>query len=244
MKYLVVNSKNKVKDGSSTNFTYELSQDVCIYNNIKLVHASIPITNYLINESNNIIRFKFNIEPIFTFYTLPIGTYQPQDLCQFIQDLITINDFSIIWNQLNLKIEMTANSAFYFDFGYGQSGNLRNIMGYDIIQNQSVNVGGVHRLLGNNIVDFIYPNILYLNISSLPTNEITDNIQHDAQYIIPMTSPFGAIHYYNPQQYMSNELKVDQTIKLYRYLKISISDENNVNYNNINVDTNFVFQYC
>ena len=110
MKYLIIDSKNKLNSNeTSTNFKYRLSDDIKIQNYIKLSYAAIPNTSYLINSNNNIFRIKFISEGVFNNYILKTGTYSPNDLSTYINNIINRLGFIMSYNNQNLKINITAS---------------------------------------------------------------------------------------------------------------------------------------
>ena len=151
MKYLIINSSQKT-NGSSTNFTYEITETVDINQHINLIYASIPITSYLINNTNNIFKIKFASDILYTIINIPNGTYEPFDLCILIQSMIPVYNFKMTYSLNSLKISMSANQAFIVDWTINN--NLYNILGYDISQISSdIN----NQLNANNIGSYLYP---------------------------------------------------------------------------------------
>ena len=78
----------------------------------------------------------------------------------------------------------------------------------------------------------------------MTNNDITANNQVNAQYIIPVISPFGSVNIYNKENGIANIIKIDNIIKLQRIMTIEIYDENGNIYNNNDVNCNFIFEYC
>ena len=78
--YLTSTSKIGVKMNSTLNskINFEIprfitKQSNILYHSIKLLHAEIPYSFYIINETNNVINLV--IDAINHFFTVPVGNY-------------------------------------------------------------------------------------------------------------------------------------------------------------------------
>lgn len=234
MKYLVIDSKKRI-NGTSTEFNYKISQEIKICKKIKLAYCSIPNTSYLINSSNNIFRIKFASDPSYINYNIPYGTYLPQELGDVITNLINKLSYVLSYNNYNLKFNMTASESFNIDWSV--SGNLNQILGYDLTQNTGINI------TGNNIIKYVYPEILYINISNLSTNNIitSDNIGYN--FVVPITASFGVLNFYMDDSVFDNEAhQTFNSMIIKDNFKVTIFDEYGKIYNNNNVDTIMIFE--
>ena len=81
-----------------------------LYHSLKLLHAEIPYSFYIINETNNVINFV--IDAINHFYVVPVGNYNGLTLATTLNALFNgmpgsyflASSFDINTNQLNISI--------------------------------------------------------------------------------------------------------------------------------------------
>ena len=113
--YLTSTSKIGVKmngtNNSQINFIiprFITKQSNILYHSLKLLHAEIPYSFYIINETNNIINLV--IDSINHFFTVPVGNYNAFSLL----DVLNAIDNKIIFslNNSNGKYSITSNFAF------------------------------------------------------------------------------------------------------------------------------------
>ena len=85
-KYMLIDSKMRTS-GSVNNLRIFFDHEVQILSYITINYLVLPRMNYLINYSNNQMKFNFNNNPI--TITLPMQNYAPVDLATQITTLIT-----------------------------------------------------------------------------------------------------------------------------------------------------------
>jgi len=79
LNYLVINSKYRQNNQSSTDFTIQLYKPIIIKKYIKLIFSSIPESSYQINENNQKFKIVFSDSTTKQF-NVPIGNYNTTSL--------------------------------------------------------------------------------------------------------------------------------------------------------------------
>lgn len=89
-KILIINSKDK-SSGTNTDFVVEFN-DSAVQQVLKVLVKDVFIPNvfYNINETNNVLYFKQNAEPL-KFITVPIGQYNVDQLTTELKTLLDLN---------------------------------------------------------------------------------------------------------------------------------------------------------
>ena len=139
--YLTSTSKLGVKMNGTNNSTINFEiprfitkQSNILYHSLKLLHAEIPYSFYIINETNNIINLV--IDSINHFFTVPVGNYNAFSLL----DVLNAIDNKIIFslNNSNGKYSITSN----FLFSLLNSSTLTKIIGGEL--NKTYNAIHIH----------------------------------------------------------------------------------------------------
>ena len=96
---------------------------------ISLVNAQIPISWYIINYSNNMLKIKLgnNIEQIIT---IPVGNYNANSLITNLKLLINDSNFIITIRKITGKITFTYNNNFIIYTNIDNS--IGNILGFEL----------------------------------------------------------------------------------------------------------------
>lgn len=233
MKHVVIDSKKRL-NGTSTEFSYNISQEVKIQKKIRLAYSSIPNTSYMINSKNNVFKIKFASDGAHVTYNLAVGTYMPQELGDLVTAAVNRLSFAMTYNNNTLKYTMAASENFNIDWSV--SGNLNQILGYDLSQ-----VNGTP-LTGLNIIKFVYPEVLYIKISDLSGSVITsDPLNYN--FVVPIFASFGVLNFYNDDSVFDGEISQQYNqMTLKTHFKVTISDEYGQVYDNNNVDTMLILQ--
>ena len=113
--YLTSTSKIGVKMNSTLNSKINFQiprfitkQSNILYHSIKLLHAEIPYSFYIINETNN--KFNVNINSINSLYVIPVGNYNAFTL----KDVLNAFNSSLIFSLNNStgKYSIESTSTF------------------------------------------------------------------------------------------------------------------------------------
>ena len=98
--YLTSTSKLGVKMNSTMNskINFEIprfitKQSNILYHTLKLLHAEIPYSFYIVNETNNLIYLVINL--ISYNFTIPVGNYNAFLLLDILNDINNQTTFSL-----------------------------------------------------------------------------------------------------------------------------------------------------
>jgi len=113
--YLTSTSKLGVKMNSTMNskINFEIprfitKQSNILYHTLKLLHAEIPYSFYIVNETNNLIYLVINL--ISYNFTIPVGNYNAFLLLDILNDINNQITFSL--NNSNGKYSINSNVSF------------------------------------------------------------------------------------------------------------------------------------
>jgi hypothetical protein len=187
-----------------------------LYNTIKLLHAEIPYSFYIINEYNN--RLDMSTGTII----MPYGNYNANTFMRMIEPLMH-NNMSISFNTSNGKFTFTHNQPFTI---YNTS-TCKLLLGFD---------STLYSDNGNIVMpypaNFLGTQNLYIKTTNLILeNYNTSTKDYITLFTIPVNvPPFGIIMYDNTagsKNYVKNKFSVNN-------LEIIITDDNNnkIDFNN------------
>lgn len=205
---------------------------------VALIHAEIPVSFYIINEYNNLFRFKLDVDPI-TTQTIPVGNYNATSLILALNTAINDTNFIITISKTTGKLSMTHNKAFIiynnFDFSIGKE------LGFnDNSINYSSGIANPFTLTPPNMLNLL--GIKKLNVVSQELNTINHSSEVGSLSLLTSLAvdqpSYGLIIYENKSGIKHN-LKVKDINKI----DILIIDENHdlVNFNNIDWSMLFCF---
>ena len=228
--YLTSTSKIGIKMNSTLNskINFEIprfitKQSNILYHSIKLLHAEIPYSFYIINETNNVINLV--IDTINHFFTVPVGNYNAFTLLTVLNTID--NKILFTLNNSTGKYHIDSN----FIFSVLSSSTLTKIIGG--ISNTTYNA-----VLINNKYVLNFPfavNLLGTKNIYIKCNLILENLQtktNDSQTLksIPVNvPPFGLI-LYNNNENIETLVKNSQIDNL--NIEIVDDDDNLINMNN------------
>lgn len=230
--YLSSNSSSARKQNGSynSNIKYSIpnlirSNENILYNAIKLTHAEIPYSFYVINDTNN--YFKVNTTNIY----IENGNYTGKTLIEEINNQLRNIDMSmsVILSSINGCITMNSNIPFAIDM-------TKSLM-YKVLGLEHGLYNGMHNISGYSL-KFTYPldllgtRNLYIKINNLVMDNLnlTSNDKSTLKSIPVNVSPFGIIRYNNIE---NTETFVRNDNLEYLELEITDDNNNNINFNGI-----------
>ena len=228
--YLTSTSKIGVKMNSTLNskINFEIprfitKQSNILYHLIKLLHAEIPYSFYIINDTNNVINLVINA--INHFFTVPVGNYNAFTLLTVLNTID--NKITFTLNNSTGKYHIDSN----FIFSVLSSSTLNKIIGG--ISNTTYNAVAVNNKY---VLNFPFAvNLLGTKNIYIKCNLILENLQtktNDSQTLksIPVNvPPFGLI-LYNNNENIETLVKNSQIDNL--NIEIVDDDDNLINFNN------------
>ena len=197
---------------------------------VALIHAEIPVSFYVINEYNHILRFKIDTDPIQTV-NVPYGNYNSSSLITALTTVINHANFVITINKLTGKLLFSHNKAFiiYNDFDY----SIGTVLGFNPNTiNNSVGVSNPYTLTPPNLL-----NLLGAKKINIVSNELnTINFSSEVGSLSMLSSiavdqpAYGLVIYEN-----KSGIKHNLRVKDINKVDIQLLDENHnlINFNNI-----------
>lgn len=239
--YLSSNSSSAFKNNGSYNSDIRFNipnfikdNDSILYTTIKLSHAQIPYSFYIINNYNN--YFRVNNNDIY----IENGNYTGTTLINEINKQLISYDpqMNMYLNTVNGKIVLTSNSSFTVDM---TKSRIYKILGFESGIYNGIFDGSLSQykltslfpldLLGTRNV-FIKINNVIIDNLNLSTNDKTT-----LKSIPVNVQPYGIIKYNNTEgteSFISNT-NID-------YLDVEITDDNNDNINFNGIDWNLCIE--
>jgi hypothetical protein len=209
---------NQLKSSMRFNIPYLIRKDKNIlYNTIRVLHAEIPYSFYIINEYNNTLVMSTGT------ITMPYGNYNANTFMRMIQPLMPTG-MSITFDTSNGIFTISYNQAFTI---YNTS-TCKTILGFKSTISSSGNVivfPFPGNFLGTKNLYVKTPNIILENYNTITKDYIT-------LFSIPVNvPPFGIILHDNisgSKNYIKNSSSMD-------YLEVIVTDDNNnpIDFNNI-----------
>jgi len=234
LNYLVINSKYRQNNQSSTDFTIQLYKPIIIKKYIKLIFSSIPESSYQINENNQKFKIVFSDSTTKQF-NVPIGNYNTTSLANIIKTNVNYDSFNIIFDtSINKFIFSSATKDFTI---YSVPYSINYILGFDMNKNYS---STLLVLYGANVLNFIEPSMFYICINNLYNPNIITNNNYNISYIVPVTASKDDVNYFNSNVY--ENIIYCENVKLTN-LKIKIITDDGQDYQNQNLDTQYVFEF-
>lgn len=188
---------------------------VVLYTSVKLSHAELPYSFYIINEYNN--QFIINSQTI----EVPFGNYNAIDLLNILNTLLSQNGItaSFTFNTSNGKYSITSSSPFTI-----QSATIYGVIGLDKNTNYNGIFNGVTQLY-----QITFPYLVNTGGSKniyVESNFITDNFQtlsnkNGILKSIPINVPPYGIIMYNNNENLETIVKNRDL----PYLEISLLDD-------------------
>ena len=229
-KHIFYIDSHRRESGTNNNFTYRLDNiDPDIeYDSVVVLDASIPKSNYIIDESNNIFVVS---DPIPRDIILPIGNYNRVGFAKVLLGLLgekyTINYDNMNRGEDSGKYHFTCTEASIFTFG---SNRLYEIMGFNINSTNVFTLDGLYKITSTNIVNFRPEGTFYIlsDICQNHNNSILQNI------ISASASDYNYITFHNPNpnEYSKDFSKIRSNVYTFKITNESFQD---VFLNGINV---------
>jgi hypothetical protein len=197
---IYLNSKNAdILKGSNTNCTFflpnfEVPPEYYLY--ISIPFASIPISFYNINSSNNVLNYTMSGGSLATL-TITIGNYNVDTLLTQLNSIMT--GFIVTYSESLNKYIFTHTTT---NFTFNESSTCFDLLGFTKIDQISNSLS----IISNRCIDLL-PIKAFTICSNLRTNNITKTSKNEGKVLtqIPITKSFGEIETYtNVSNFRSN----------------------------------------
>lgn len=138
MSILHINSRYR-DSGDINNFIYSFTSPKT-FSSVKLLEVQIPLSWYVINNTNNVFTFTEDSSPLtFRQVTLPVGNYDSSSICTELKtqlDLVGSQVYTVTYNSINSTITISGASA--FTLLWSSSPKLAQKLGFsDVISSNS-----------------------------------------------------------------------------------------------------------
>jgi hypothetical protein len=228
--YLNSTSKLGIKMNSTLNskIYFEIprfitKQPNILYHSIKVLHAEIPYSFYIINETNN--KINLVIDLINHFFTVPVGNYNAFTLLDILNTID--NKITFTLNNSTGKYSISSN----FTFSVLSTSTILKIIGGEL--NKTYNGLAVNNKYILNFpfaVNLLGTKNLYIKCNLILENLQTKNSDNSTLKSIPVNvPPFGLI-LYNNNENIESLVKNSQIDNL--NIEIVDDDDNLINMNN------------
>ena len=229
--YLTSTSKLGVKMNGANNskINFEIprfitKQSNILYHSLKLLHAEIPYSFYIINETNNIINLV--IDSINHFFTVPVGNYNAFTLLTILNTID--NKITFTLNNSNGKYSISSN----FPFSLLSSSTLSKIIGGELktTYNAIIDINNKYNLNFPFAVNLLGTRNIFIKCNLILENLQTKTNDNQTLKSIPVNvPPFGLILYNNIEN-IESLVKNSQIDNL--NIEIYDDEDNLINMNN------------
>ena len=196
-----------------------------LYNTLKVIHAEIPYSFYIINSTNNILILKNNTTSVFSYFTVPEGNYNAFTLLTVLNSFHPDFIFSLNSSTGKYSIESVIN----FNIPVGStiikliSGILNTVYISTLLNSKYyINLPYPVNLMGTKNI-FIKCNLILENLQSKTSDNQT------LKSIPVNVPPFGLV-LYNNNENIESLIKNSQIDNL--NIEIVDDDNNLINFNN------------
>lgn len=201
-----------------------------LYNTIKLIHAEIPSSFYVVNETNN--TFNFTHETIEESVSIPFGNYSSYNLMTLLNLLLQPYHLILSLNSSNGKFTMTHNnknhpfSILGTTTAYKLLGLQKGItyLAQEVGSNLVIDIPYPSDVSGTKAIYIKTPNLILENLNTTNNDQITLKS-------IPCYVPPFEILFYNNSENVETLVKNREL----DYIDLEITDDENnlINMNNI-----------
>ena len=189
-------------------------QDI-LYNLISVIHCEIPLSWYLINATNNILRIRIN--GLYTSYTLINGNYNSNTFTTMLLSILP-SGFTLSLNTLNGKYILGYTQAFTIN----PPTTCGKIMGF--LNNTAYGSDANFKILFPFCVNFMGTTRLKIKSNVIQTSNIDSQSKGRCNMLcsIPVNNSSGGLIVYNN----FSQFKIIFPNNNLDYIDITISDEN------------------
>lgn len=196
-KYFLIDSRDRT-NGVSHNFQIQLDAGLDRIKSVKLLCVSLPLTNYTINSSNNLIYFNDGADEI---ATIPPGSYDYNSILTAIQTAMTTAGYGGVvtatYDNVTMKFTIATSTAIIFTWS-----NTTNSAAYILGWNNGDTLLDTSHT-STNISHLSVPSTLYIIMDYFPNLCQTTYLDYCTFIIFSeMVSGYNTYHFANTQYIM------------------------------------------
>jgi hypothetical protein len=228
-KYLLIDSKDKIS-GVSHNFQVQLKPALRNVKSMTLLSTSIPLSNYIINDNNNILRFTDGVTD-FTA-TIVSGIYDYVTILTAIKTAMEATAYAgtitVTYDIVTYKFTITSTTPIILQF-LNTTNSIAYILGFN-----AVNTGSAVSHIADSIGHLSTPPCLYITLDCFPNNCRTTNNEDNCTFIIFSQTISG----HNSLHTTNTNYKIDtyQSINSIQNFNVCIKERGGLLFNMNGVD--------
>lgn len=197
--------------GNSHSFHLTLYPAIEKAESVELIALSLPLTNYIITELNNIIYFTDGTEYV---ATITPGIYNITTLCDEIETQMNATVYGGVttctFSELTYKITISGTVNFSLQFETYITNSIRNIIGFNAVDTISAS-----SQTGNNSINLSVPPAMLIKIDGLGDNNVITSSGKSGTFLIYCTVVSGENNYQFANTHF-NEIALGSTSPLNR----------------------------
>jgi len=235
-KYFLIDSRDRIS-GNSSNFQIQIQPGIKDVKRVKLCGLSLPLTNYIIDSSNQNIYFKSDSS--FTAVLSP-GIYDYVTLCDEIKRAMEATGYTgtitAYYSPVTLKFIITGTVAFMFEWGTYTTNSASYILGFN---NGDTALGLTQ--YSTNVPQLSIPPYFYINIDAFPSlcrSSKGDN----ATFVIFSQYNSGFLNFHFDKTHYS--LEIDGSIAPIQYFNVNLKSRGDYPMNLNNCDWQMLLEFC
>jgi len=199
----------------------------------KLCQAYVPVTNYNVSSTNNVIPFYENLTV--KTATLTPGYYDTSSLLEEVAVQKTVASlgfatYSVTQSALPLRITITSTQNFQLQFGSNTVNSAAAVLGYT-----PVDTGMATSHLASNIANLAA--VRSFNISINNESSFIDSQGRSCSFVIPILGNTGSVSVYEPTAVFPQTTYFTSHVST---LNIKVTDDNGVI---LNLSSDFYFMH-
>jgi hypothetical protein len=200
IRYLHIDSINR-SYGQSLDFAIELKPAIFSVKSVHLLALSLPITNYTVDSTNNLIYFTDRVTEYIA--TITSGIYTSNDITTAIKTAMEATGYGGVItatfseNTYMLTIDSTVNIE--LQFGTYSNNSASHILGFD-----DVDTAVSASLTGNNSINLSVPPCIFIKINEFPVTYRSSN-GYNGMFPIYINTISGEINFHFPYTHFKSQ---------------------------------------
>jgi hypothetical protein len=227
IRYLHINSKLR-SYGHSHDFAIQLQPSIGSIKRIKLLALAMPLSNYTINSTNNLIYFNDGVTDYIA--TITPGVYNSDNIVTAIKTAMEATGYAgtitVTFSENTYKLTISSTTNFMLQFQTLTDNSANHILGFDELDTV---LALSHE--GDNSINLSIPSCIFLKIAELPSMVRSSN-GINGTFPIYINVISGEVNYFYSNLYFENVAY--NTISFTNMLHIQLIDPDTGNTFDIN----------